>query len=549
MKKKWIIITAVILVLLVGGYFYFNGSTDIVYQTEAAAKKDLVKTVSATGSVKSSEEINLNFEAAGRITRMNVDVGSIIKVGQLLASIDARAVEADVSQSRASLSSAEADLDKVRSGASAEDLAVSKRQIEQMQTEVATAQSNILNLQNEQTDKVNAYRQTALNNLSSKNFYSRTALDAVKAILDTENAKNVLSTSYPSYYTMVSSSYPILNSQYNTVEAAIDNISNQSSNDNIINSLSILVDYQNDISQLLKNTFLMLENTFSSTYLSSTTIDSYKTSIKTQQGYIESSLSATQSSKSNLSSTIISYQNQITSAQNNLEAKQRSLSLAEAQYQLKSAKPRSFDIRSAESRVAQGRANLQSALANLAKYQITSPLEGTVVKVHKKRGEQANPNDQVLTVIGKSKLEIEVDIPEADISDIVVGDLAEITLDAYGQNKKFSGHVTFIEPAETQIQDVVYYRMKIQFDQNDTTIKSGMTANISIKVEEKKDVLAIPLRGISYRDNQYFIKTKVNEEISEKTVTVGLKGDSGYAEILSGLSEGEQVVVGQQNAK
>ncbi|PJA92716.1 MAG: hypothetical protein CO133_01695, partial [Candidatus Komeilibacteria bacterium CG_4_9_14_3_um_filter_37_5] len=253
--------------------------------------------------------------------------------------------------------------------------------------------------------------------------------------------------------------------------------------------------------------------------------------------------------KTNLSSTIIYYQSQLKNAQNTLEAKQRSLSLAQAQYELKSAKPRNFDIKSAESRVAQARANLQSVLANLAKYQIISPLDGTVVKVHKKRGEQASPNDQVLTVIGKAKLEIEVDIPEADVTDIVIGDQVAITLDAYGQNKKFTGHVTFIEPAETQIQDVVYYQIKIQFDQDDTEIKSGMTANISISVDSKKDVLAIPLRAISYRDGQYIVKVKFNESIEEKIVTVGLKGDSGYAEILTGIVEGDLVVVGQENAK
>ena len=118
-----------------------------------------------------------------------------------------------------------------------------------------------------------------------------------------------------------------------------------------------------------------------------------------------------------------------------------------------------------------------------------------------------------------------------------------ITLDAYGDDLKFAGEVAFIEPAETVIQDVIYYKVKVSFLPGDTDIKSGMTANAVITTARLDNVLLIPGRAIIERNGSgKFVRILADNQAFEKAVTVGLRGDEGLVEIKSGLAEGEQVI-------
>ena len=155
----------------------------------------------------------------------------------------------------------------------------------------------------------------------------------------------------------------------------------------------------------------------------------------------------------------------------------------------------------------------------------------------------------VISMIGESGLEIEVDVPEADITKVKVGNEAVITLDAYGDDIKFKGNVVFIDPAETVIQDVVYYKVKVSLVDNENyEIKPGMTANVDIVTAEKDNVLVIPGRAVKQNDTKY---VEVLEEgvPQRREVKVGLRGDGGLVEIISGLKEGEEVITFVNNKK
>ena len=123
-----------------------------------------------------------------------------------------------------------------------------------------------------------------------------------------------------------------------------------------------------------------------------------------------------------------------------------------------------------------------------------------------------------------------------------MGDQVEITLDAFSSDDKFIGTVTFIDPAATDIDGVIYYATKVSFNEKDERIKSGMTADLTISTDSREDVLVVPSRAVIYREDKKYVQVLNGEILSEIEVSTGLRGDGGLTEILSGLTEGTEVV-------
>jgi multidrug efflux pump subunit AcrA (membrane-fusion protein) len=149
----------------------------------------------------------------------------------------------------------------------------------------------------------------------------------------------------------------------------------------------------------------------------------------------------------------------------------------------------------------------------------------------------------MMTILGENNFEIEVLISESDIAKVSKDDQTKITLDAYGDDVEFQGKVFFIEPAETVIQNVIYYKVIVNFDPGEQNVKSGMTANVLLTTNEKNDILVIPARAIIDRnsDNKT-VKVFENNEVIEKQVNLGLEGDNGLVEIISGLKDADNII-------
>lgn len=108
------------------------------------------------------------------------------------------------------------------------------------------------------------------------------------------------------------------------------------------------------------------------------------------------------------------------------------------------------------------------------------------------------------------------------------------------------GMVVDVEPAETEISGVVYYKTTVQLDleeENAEGVRPGMTANVKIVSNTKPGVLVLPRRAV-LRNGREYVRVLTNEKgaYEERDVTTGLQGDDGLIEIISGLKEGEEVV-------
>lgn len=316
--------------------------------------------------------------------------------------------------------------------------------------------------------------------------------------------------------------------------------------------------------------------------LSQTTIDTYKSQINTAQTNIETAISSLNSQKQTISQqkitnqvnldtaqttlnsaekslelTKVSNENKLNSAEDKVKEAENALKLAQAELNLKKAGYTSEEITAQEARVKEAEANLSSqqsrvkqAEADVAYYsslikakKIIAPFSGKVIKKNIEKGEIVSPNEPVISLISSFPYKVEANISEMDIAKVKIGQSAEITLDAYGEKVIFKAKVFSIDPAETLIEGVATYKTTFEFLEKDERIKPGMSADITILTSHHKNVLLLPRRAVITKDGNEWVKLWQNGKVKERKVKTGIFDTQGNIEIISGLKEGEKVII------
>jgi len=148
----------------------------------------------------------------------------------------------------------------------------------------------------------------------------------------------------------------------------------------------------------------------------------------------------------------------------------------------------------------------------------------------------------VIVILPAIPYEIKVDIYEEDVVKIALGNSVDISLVAFS-GKVFPGKVISISPAEKMVNEVVYYETTIGFEETPEDIRPGMSADITIKAQLKENVLVVPEEAVLTNGSRNFVEVFVDGKIKEKDIEIGLKGSNDMKEIVSGLAEGEKVVL------
>ncbi|HXX58756.1 MAG TPA: efflux RND transporter periplasmic adaptor subunit [Thermodesulfovibrionales bacterium] len=210
----------------------------------------------------------------------------------------------------------------------------------------------------------------------------------------------------------------------------------------------------------------------------------------------------------------------------------------------------------AKAAVAQAEAALKNAETNLGYTRIVSPVDGTVVSRNVDVGQTVAASFQTPTLFtiaqDLTKMQIDTSVDEADIGKVKIGEEVEFTVDAY-PDITFRGRVGQVRIAPITVQNVVTYDVVITVDNPEFKLKPGMTANVSIIVAEKKDVLKVPNAALRFRPAE---RTKAkqpqkgsavwiadNGKAKRVPVTVGIS-DGNFTELSGGeLREGQEVIV------
>ena len=201
----------------------------------------------------------------------------------------------------------------------------------------------------------------------------------------------------------------------------------------------------------------------------------------------------------------------------------------------------------AEQQYKQAQANLADSVTQLSYGRIFAPIAGTVESVSTQEGETVAASfaaPTFVTLLDLSRLEVWAYVDETDIGRIHVGQNASFTVDTYG-DYEFTGKVTAIYP-QAQIRDnVVDYVTVIRFQSpRDHILRPEMTTTVRIALEQRRNVLALPIRAIHHEGKRQFVTLRIADHTERHWITTGLRDDS-YWEITDGLHENDEVLVSE----
>jgi macrolide-specific efflux system membrane fusion protein len=201
----------------------------------------------------------------------------------------------------------------------------------------------------------------------------------------------------------------------------------------------------------------------------------------------------------------------------------------------------------AKQQLTQADANLTFATTQLSYARIVAPIAGVVASVSTQQGETvaasfASPT--FVTLLDLSRLEVWAYVDETDIGRVRIGQTARFTVDTYG-DREFAGRVTAVYPQAEIRDNVVNYVTVVRFEPpRQATLRPDMTATVKIAIDIRTQALALPVRAVRREGARAFVWQQRNGTREQRWITTGIKDDS-YWEILDGLHEGDEVIVGE----
>ncbi len=510
LTRKKIIWGVLILLVIVGIAYYFlrNKNNTNGIQTDTVKRLNLKETVLTTGQVVSSTDLSLSFRANGFVTAVSVKEGDHVKTGQTLAVLDQLDALASITSAKGGLLQANANYKKVLAGASNEAIAVAEKAVSAAEITLNNARINLANTKEQQ-------------NTAVQNAYSTLLNTSISAIPRAGNTDSVIPAISGTYTSTIQGEYQIrlftsgTGLQFQT--SGLENISGNVQTGPVpMGSQGLYIQF--DATPSVSDTWtIYIPNTYASAYV--TNNNAYQAALKTHDSAIATAEATVRNAE---------------------------IALAQAQASLneKQASARPADIDAARAQILTAEGQIQAAEATLANTTLKAPADGTITSVDIKVGEQATAMKIVMVLQNIGDLHAEANVSEASIASLKPGQTVDFTFDALGPDRHFGGLVEAINPASTVISGVVNYKVTAGF-QSIPDIKPGMTTNMTILAATKDNVLAIPQRAVINRADKRYVrvindtKTKTYHEVSVQT---GLKADGGLIEILSGLSEGQEIV-------
>lgn len=488
-KRKKIVVSILAIIVLVVIFNLARNKSDGLEDLKIV-RGDVVEVVAVTGKAKAVLSADLSFERTGRVSYAGGGVGTKVSSGEVLARLDQSDVLADIAQAEASLREAQVRLQEI--GRTSESAYLDAK----------------INLTAQIRDSYAKVDDAIRNNVDQFFKNQRLATTYIEFSFVDGNTIYTFPLNQELKGRIGASRYELelLLQKWNNNLLSLDSSSDVSpyteESKKVLNQARIFLD---DVS-MAANSLVATE------YKYETTISGYKSAISSARGTVNTALT-----------NLLNSQEKFNSAPRQVGG------------------VGSFDaVLAQEARVAQARAQVESMQAVLQKTVLRSPITGTISKFDAKLGEIVSSGSQLISVISAGDMELEANVSEVNIGKVVRGNRAQIVFDAF-PSEVFEGEIFFIDPAETLVDGIVNYKIKIRIIEPSSEIKSGLSADIRIKTEERKDVVKVPYFSVITRDGNYFVNKLENGSTIEVPVSIGLIGSDGFAEVLEGLSEGDTV--------
>ncbi len=554
LKQKFL--TFVILVVS-GGLVYWGMSiwsgnqNETRYVLAAVTKDTIVVSVTGSGQVSGSNQIDLKTKVSGDVVSVPVQVGQTVKSGALIAQLDAREAQKAVRDAAANLESAKLSLQKLQQPADNLSLIQAENTLAKAKETKATAEADLLKAYDDGFNTVsNVYLDlpAIMTGLRDILYSSSPSLGNSQWNIDYyANAIAQYDRKVFIYRDDAEQKYTKAREQYDKNFSDYKGVSRSSATSTIEKSITDTYETTKAIAEAVKSANNLIQ--FYKDKLIERNL-SYPAIVTTHLASLNTYTGQTNEHLLDLSTT----RNSIQGEKDTIRNSERTIvENTESLVKLR-AGAEAVDIESSELTVRQRNNALIDAQEKLADYYIRAPFDGVVGKISVKRSDSAGSGSAVATLLTIQKV-AEISLNEVDAAKIKVGQKSTLTFDAI-EGLSLTGKVVEVDAIGTVNQGVVTYNVKIAFDTQDDRVKSGMTVNAAVITDVRQNVLAVPSSAVKSQGDSRYVQIIDNPVAGssdvqgvtsetpprEQTVQVGLSNDT-MIEIMSGLEEGAQVVV------
>jgi len=211
-------------------------------------------------------------------------------------------------------------------------------------------------------------------------------------------------------------------------------------------------------------------------------------------------------------------------------------------------------LRQAQAQVAEAQASLRQLEEQLSYTIITAPMDGTVLSRDIEVGDAVSSilvlgstATLVMTVGDTTKVYVQGKVDESDIGKVYLGQVARIKVESF-KDKTFYGKVTKIAPLGVEKDNVTTFEVRVSIDNPGGELKTNMTANAEIILDEHKNVLTVPEQAVMYDKNRNASVEVPDPKQKNGRRKVAIKAgisNGTRTELLSGLNAGDTVILQQ----
>jgi HlyD family secretion protein len=537
------------------------------------ARGELVQSVSGSGQIKPAQDLNLTFGTTGVVAKVNVVEGQKVGQGDILASLDTLDLDQQVLQAEANLKSAQAALATLKSGPQETDIRSAQAQLEAAQTQLsqqlkgnarasdlASAQAQ---LRSAQTDLA-ALKHPTENDLSTAQLKvtqaqinlqatrdndsaakTRAQLDLEKAASSLTQAQSKYSTALQNWqYVQDTGNDPIsptrTDSQGKKVSNSLNDTQRQQYYDAYVQAEAAMHSAEDAVTQAQ----VAYDNARQKEVAD---IQLAEAQVADAQRQLDALMHPSQQKIAAAEAKVAQAQAQLNQmrggTKNDVAVSQATVEQRQAALDALLAPPGEKDLAQADANVAQATANLAKAKLNRAHADLVAPFGATVAAVNVKPGDSVGGGGQsaAIALVDISSFHVDVNISEADLARLKIGQEAQIELDAL-PGQKLAGTLDYIAPTATTQQNVTTYLTRVKLSPTDQPLRVGLSAAVSIITDKRTDALLVPNGAIRETDNGPQVQVKRGDQTTFVSIKTGLVGDS-YTEVLAGLQPGDAVVL------
>ena len=594
-NPKWLFM--LVAVLLAGGagvllWRTFHGPTagPQKYVTARVQRTTLADTISATGPVTAAGAVPLNFKNSGKVSEIDVHIGDSVKAGQVLAKLDPTDLQSRLNQAKANLAAAQANYNKLVQGPRAADVEAAQVSIDAANRQLADARSALAAAQAVAAKDASA-SQHAVDN-TKKNLTDvqaqvdaatagdRTAVQgAQQALADAQKQRAAL----PAVVAQqIQQAKDKLFSDQTTFDAQVarGQVSKEQ-RQAALDADQAAVDQANASAQ-------------QQTVQAQTAVNRAQTALNNAEAALKNDLAKFQGQMASAQAQVASAQDALNTAgakdaqgvqnaQAQLSSAVSAQETAKANYDKAVSLPSQADLANAKAQVDAQRAQVDLAQANLDAATLRAPSDGTVTAISGAVGQwltggalggtaanaaagntsssSNNGASGFISLTSLSGLQVSAQVNEADIGRVHPGDAVTFTVDAF-PGQTLTGKVAAVQPLGTASSNIVTYTVLIGVNTSKARLLPGMTANVTLTVAKRDNVLAVPSAAIAFAQAQIAAgrapgSTSSNSALA--VIVVDTKGktklqpiqtganDGRNTEVVSGLSEGQRVAIGTKS--